>query len=80
MASLSIRDLDDGVRDRLKIRAAANGRSMEAEVRAILSDALGAQDRSAGLLGALSARVTAVGGVELELPPRAERPRAADLS
>ena len=80
MASLSIRDLDDGIRDRLKIRAAANGRSMEAEVRAILSEALGGEDRSAGLLGALSARVGDIGGVELEVPARSEKPRAADLS
>ena len=40
MATVSIRDLDDGVRDRLRIRAARNGRSMEAEMRAILTAAV----------------------------------------
>ena len=40
MATVSIRDLDDGVRDRLRIRAARNGRSMEAEMRAILAAAV----------------------------------------
>jgi plasmid stability protein len=40
MAALSIRDLDDEVRDRLRARAARNGRSMEAEVRAILAAAV----------------------------------------
>ncbi|WP_462187118.1 FitA-like ribbon-helix-helix domain-containing protein, partial [Frankia sp. CcWB2] len=34
MAAVSIRDLDDGVRERLRIRAAHHGRSMEAEIRA----------------------------------------------
>jgi plasmid stability protein len=33
MASLSIRGLDDGERERLQVRAARNGRSMEAEIR-----------------------------------------------
>ena len=40
MATVSIRDLDDGVRDRLRVRAARNGRSMEAEMRAILTAAV----------------------------------------
>lgn len=33
MATLTIRNLPDKVRDRLRIRAAENGRSMEAEAR-----------------------------------------------
>lgn len=40
MATLTIRDLDNDVRDRLRIRAAQHGRSMEAEVREILADAV----------------------------------------
>ena len=40
MAVLTIRDLDDEVRDKLRIRAAHNKRSMEAEVRAILTEAV----------------------------------------
>lgn len=39
MAAVSVRDLDETVRDRLRVRAAQNGRSMEAEIRAILTDA-----------------------------------------
>jgi len=42
VAALSIRDLDDRVRERLRVRAAQHGRSMEAEIRAILTDAVGA--------------------------------------
>lgn len=40
MATLTIRNLPDPVRDRLRVRAAENGRSMEAEARATLSEAL----------------------------------------
>jgi len=36
MATLTIRNLPDEVRQRLRMRAARAGRSMEAEVRAIL--------------------------------------------
>jgi plasmid stability protein len=40
MASLSVRNLDDDLLGRLKRRAARHGNSAEAEVRAILRDAL----------------------------------------
>ena len=40
MATLTIRNLPDEVRDRLRVRAAQNGRSMEAEAREALADAL----------------------------------------
>ena len=49
MAAVSIRDLDDDVKDRLRVRAARNGRSMEAEIRAILTAAVSEPDRSRGL-------------------------------
>ncbi len=39
MASITIRQLDEGVKKRLRLRAARNGRSMEDEVRAILRTA-----------------------------------------
>lgn len=38
MANLTIRNLDDDVVEELKAQAKANHRSMEAELRAILSD------------------------------------------
>jgi phosphopantothenoylcysteine decarboxylase/phosphopantothenate--cysteine ligase len=37
MAMITIRDLDDEVKRGLRVRAAMNGRSMEAEARAILT-------------------------------------------
>jgi phosphopantothenoylcysteine decarboxylase/phosphopantothenate--cysteine ligase len=39
MASLTIRKLDDAIRNELRLRAARNGRSVEDEVRVILRDA-----------------------------------------
>jgi phosphopantothenoylcysteine decarboxylase / phosphopantothenate---cysteine ligase len=45
MASLTIRKLDDAIRDELRLRAARNGRSVEDEVRVILRDT--SQNRSA---------------------------------
>ncbi len=80
MAAVSIRDLDDEVRERLRVRAAQHGRSMEAEIRAILTDAVGAANDSTGLAQTLLARFGDLGGVDLDLPLRSEGPRAANLS
>lgn len=40
MASLTVRKLDENLKNRLRIRAAAHGRSMEEEVRCILRETL----------------------------------------
>lgn len=80
MAAISIRDLEDRVRDRLRIRAAANGRSMEAEARAILTEAVSEPGESQGLLAGLLEGMRVVGGVELELPERSTPARAADFT
>lgn len=77
MADLSIRNLDDGVRESLRLRAAAHGRSMEAEVRAILTEAV-RPGRS--WLQAWRDRFEAVGGVELVDSPRASSRRPPDWS
>ena len=47
MASLTIRKLDDAIRDELRLRAARNGRSVEDEVRVILRDAATSDSRVA---------------------------------
>jgi antitoxin FitA len=77
MATLTIRGLDDDTKARLRVSAARHGRSMEAEVRAILEDALPQQQATGGLGTRIRARFGAIGGVELEPPERRERPRAA---
>ena len=80
MAAVSIRDLDDDVKDRLRVRAARNGRSMEAEIRAILAAAVADPDTSRGLFTELLDRFGEIGGVELDLPERATAPRAPDFA
>jgi antitoxin FitA len=80
MAALSIRDLDDTVREKLRVRAAEHARSMEAEVRAILSEAVGEPDGSSGLFTALMDRFAALGGIDFALPTRDTAVRSPDLS
>src|SRR6266849_4893529 len=46
MASLTIRKLDDAIRDELRVRAARNGRSVEEEVRVILGELLQGRSES----------------------------------
>ncbi|MGH3319227.1 MAG: FitA-like ribbon-helix-helix domain-containing protein [Streptosporangiaceae bacterium] len=77
MATLTVRGLDDETRDRLRVRAAQHGRSMEAEVRAILHDLLPSPTPSYGLGSRIHDRFAAIGGADdLELPRRSETPRA----
>ena len=38
MATLTIRNIDPAIKERLRVRAAEHGRSMEAELRAILNE------------------------------------------
>ncbi len=70
MASITIRNLDDGVKRRLRVRAAENGRSMEEEARDILRRAVGEPVPPKDLGRAIHARFAALGGVELVLPER----------
>ncbi len=79
MATLTIRGLDADTKARLRVSAAQNGRSMEAEVRAILKDALPPQSPQGGLGSRIRARFAALGGEELDLPRRGDMPRAINL-
>lgn len=71
-ASLNIRQLEPALKERLRIRAAHHGRSMEAEARAILKEVLMERRPATGadLVAAIRRRFAPLGGVELELPPR----------
>ena len=72
MATLTIRNVDAAVKERLRLRAARHGRSMEAEARTILSEAVaGDRDQAEpNLAEAIRRRFAPLGGVDLELPPR----------
>lgn len=71
MASMTIRNIDDQLKTRLRMRAASHGRSMEDEARDILRGALSTEKRpSHNLVAAIRARMAQSGGVQLDLPPR----------
>lgn len=80
MAAITIRQISDENKQRLRMRAAAHGRSMEAEARAILVDALDATARAdLSWVEQLIVVGDEVGGVELEVPDD-EPATAADLT
>ena len=71
MASITIRNLDDSLKSRLRIQAAIHGRSMEDEARDILRSSLNHEPtRQRNLAAAIRARFAPLGGVELPAIPR----------
>ncbi len=70
MASITIRNLDDDVKTRLRVRAAEHHRSMEEEVCVILRDAVGRKPSSRDLATIIHSHFGPANGVDLELPPR----------
>jgi plasmid stability protein len=83
MATLTIRNLDEGTKAQLRIQAARHGRSMEEEARTILREAIEASQPSAATKQGLGSRIQAhfarLGGVELELPERSSQPSPAQF-
>ena len=70
-ASITIRNLDETVKRKLRLRAAQRNRSMEDGARDILRTALAQEPAHAGnLADAICRRVEPFGGFELSLPPR----------
>ncbi len=81
VAAITIRNLEDSLKEGLRQRAAANGRSMEDEAREILRTTLASPtSRAAHPADAILARFSALGGVELEVPLRAPMHRLPDFS
>lgn len=78
MSTLTIRQLDPKVKDRLRQVAALHGRSMEEEARVILRQAMARASVDGGLGSRIRARLGSL-AVDLELPSRDEAPRAADV-
>jgi plasmid stability protein len=71
MASITIRNLDEPLKARLRIQAAIHGRSMEDEARNILRASLNREPTPHGnLTAAIRARFAPLGGVELPAVPR----------
>lgn len=68
MAQLVVRDLDIDVKTRLQRLAKQNGRSMEAQVRTILQQAVAAENRAVRKLGSRIAARFRSGGLTTPLP------------
>lgn len=75
MASLTIRNLDEPLKARLRVQAAIHGRSMEDEARDILRTALSREPaQPSNLAASIRKRFAPLGGVELpDLPREAMR-------
>ncbi len=80
MAQFIVRNLEDDVKARLKRRAARHGRSMEAEVRHILRDAVKGQNQPIAKLGSRIAARFAKTGLTTDLPElRGQAPLSAEF-
>ncbi|NRQ50424.1 Arc family DNA-binding protein [Aeromicrobium sp. YC3-14] len=69
MSMLTVRDLDPVVKAKLRERAARRGRSMEAEVRQILADAVATDGIRPSLADSVLQHFAGI-DVELDLPDR----------
>lgn len=75
MASITIRNLNEDLKQRLRIRAAEKGISMEQEARDILRSSLYPdRPKARNLAEAIRSRFAPLGGVELKIPPREPMP------
>ena len=81
MPSITIRNLKDELKTRLRVRAAHHGRSMEDEARDILRVALSSESHTShDLVESIRRRFTAIGGIELDFPPREPIREPPDVS
>ena len=66
MSSLSVRKIDSEVYERLRVRAAKHGVSMEEEVRRIITASVNAPER----LGDMALHLFGERGVDVQVPAR----------
>lgn len=76
MPTLTIRNIDPEIRDQIRVCAAKNGRSMEAEVREILSTFVRQHSASPKQIASrIQKRFARIGGAdEIEIPKRRRTP------
>jgi len=71
VASITIRNLDAATKQKLRVRAAEHGCSMEEEARNILRTAVEhGPEQELDIVASFRRRFEPLGGVDLELPPR----------
>ena len=79
MASIIIRQLDEKVKEKLRLRAARHGRSMELEVREILNSAVREKPKRINLADAIRRHVEPLGGVDLVVAQREPLPKPVEF-
>ncbi len=82
MSTITVRGLDDDVKQKIRVRAAAHGRSMEAEVREILTDAVSVASPVERKLGTwLVEQLGGLGGDDFDalVLRRDDKPRYAEF-
>jgi antitoxin FitA len=79
VTTLTIRNIEPAIKDKLRLAAAAHGRSMEEEVRTILRQVMSRPSVETGLGSRIHARFTALGGAKLPAAKRQQAPRAAQF-
>lgn len=80
MASITIRNLDNQLKARLRVQAAHHGHSMEEEARNILRSALSTEpQQTENLAESIQKRFAPLGGVELPELPREEIRKPVDF-
>ena len=79
MNTLTMRNIEPVIKDKLRMAAEARGRSTDEEGHTILRDVLAQPAAPAGLGSRIHARFAAIGGVELDLPTRSQAVRAANF-
>lgn len=79
--TITVRGLEPETKQKLRMRAARHGHSMEQEARDILRRAVNGQVEGEDDLGsAIHRRFAALGGVDLNLPPRRPDREPPDFS
>jgi len=80
MAMLTIRNIDESLKIKLKMMAAQQGVSMEEQARRILRNAVQPDSHKKGLGSRIHHRFTKVDGMEFEQPERSPARPAPDFS
>jgi plasmid stability protein len=79
LASITVRNLDDAPKGRLRVRAAEHGRLMEEEACEILRQVIGHRSGPVNLGQAIHFRFAPLGNVKLPVPERAMMRPAPEL-
>jgi antitoxin FitA len=79
VTTITIRNVDENVKRQIKMIAASNGRSMEAELREILKQVATGNLPPKNIGQSIRRRFAKIGGVDLDLPKRSPMRKLPDI-